>query len=424
MGGRIGLREVRALKPNSIVWDGECKGFAARRQGGIPISYVVKYRNKDGRQRWLTIGKHGSPWTPEMAREEARRLLVEVLNGADPATEKQEKRKAATVAELCASYLADAEAGRILVRGGKPKKPLTLASDRGRIADHIIPLLGLLPVAAVTRLDVERMMHAIAEGSTAQRRKLGPRALSRVHGGRGVATRTVGLLGAIFAYAVEHRMRPDNPAHGIRKYAENKRERRLSKAEYHSLGAALHAAVEARIWPAAVSCLRFLAVTGWRSGEAVNLRWRDIDVTRRTARLPDTKSGPSMRPLSHGACAVLAAMPHLSDGALVFPATRGDGPMLGFKKFARRIFVMGKLPADVTPHVLRHSFASLAADMGYSELAIASMLGHKKHTTTSRYTHAADAVLLAAADAVAARTAELMGEAEPNREVVQMRAAS
>jgi hypothetical protein len=36
--------------------------------------------------------------------------------------------------------------------------------------------------------------------------------------------------------------------------------------------------------------------------------------------------------------------------------------------------------------------------------------GHKGHSTTSRYLHAADAVLLAAADTVAQRTAELMGE--------------
>jgi site-specific recombinase XerD len=66
------------------------------------------------------------------------------------------------------------------------------------------------------------------------------------------------------------------------------------------------------------------------------------------------------------------------------------------------------LPADVTPHVLRHSFASLAGDLGYSEPTIAALIGHKRHTVTSRYVHAADAVLLAAADAVAERTAQLM----------------
>jgi integrase len=69
-----------------------------------------------------------------------------------------------------------------------------------------------------------------------------------------------------------------------------------------------------------------------------------------------------------------------------------------------RIAKLGDLPADITPHVLRHSFASL----GYNEPTIASLLGHKTHSITSRYMHSADAVLVAAADAVASATMKLM----------------
>jgi integrase len=68
------------------------------------------------------------------------------------------------------------------------------------------------------------------------------------------------------------------------------------------------------------------------------------------------------------------------------------------------------LPKDITPHTFRHSFASLAGDLGYSELTIAALVGHKGQSITSRYIHAADDVLLASADAVANRTAEMMGE--------------
>src|SRR5260370_13747213 len=82
---RIGLREVRALEPGQTVWDASVPAFGARRQRGKAVAYVLFYRTTAGRQRWLTIGRHGAPWTPETAREEARRLLGEVVRAAAPA---------------------------------------------------------------------------------------------------------------------------------------------------------------------------------------------------------------------------------------------------------------------------------------------------------------------------------------------------
>jgi integrase len=279
--------------------------------------------------------------------------------------------------------------------------------DRGRIEGHIIPLLGRLPVAAVTKQDIERFMHAVAAGATARLNKTRPRGVSRVNGGRGAATRTVGLLGGIFTYAVDQGLRSDNPARQVRRFADNRRERRLSDAEYSALGAGLRRA-EGSIWPAAVACIRFLALTGWRCGEAASLRWRDVDLVRRTALLPDTKTGRSMRPLSKAACDILGGQTRRGDDALVFPATRGDGLMAGLKKFMRRIVSLSEMPTDVTPHVLRHSLASLAADLGYSEPTIAALIGHKGRSVTNRYIHSADAVLLAVADAVANETVARM----------------
>ena len=84
----ITLKTIAAISQNSTVWDegkGAVAGFGARRQKGDAVAYVVKYRTADGRQRWATIGRHGAPWTPEMARDEARRLLGEVAKGGDPA---------------------------------------------------------------------------------------------------------------------------------------------------------------------------------------------------------------------------------------------------------------------------------------------------------------------------------------------------
>jgi integrase len=419
---KLGLREVRSLKAGRTFWDAAVAGFGARRQKGAGVAYVLFYRTGEGRQRWYTIGRHGSPWTPEMARAEAQRLLGEVKRGFDPAAAKLSKRQAATVSELCDLYLTDAKAGRLLTRRKQPKKASTLEIDHGRIERHIKPLLGLLKVAAVTHEDVDRFMHDIAAGKTAGNTKTGrKRGLARVRGGKTAATRAVGLLGGIFAFAVRHRMRTDNPVHGVARFADTTRDRRLSDAEYKKLGLALRTAVNERVWPPAVAAVRFLTLTGWRSGEALGLRWAEIDLSRRTATLGETKTGRSARPLSHAACDVLQSLTRAGADALVFPATRGDGFMSGFPKFWARIAKLGLIPPGITPHTLRHSFASLAGDLGYSEPTIAALVGHKGRSVTSRYVHAADAVLLAAADAVARRTMELLGEAAQAAAVVPLR---
>ncbi len=406
---RIGLREIRALMPGETVWDSAVGGFHARRQKSETVSYLVVYRTAEGRQRWQTIGRHGSPWTPDAAREAAKRILGQVADGADPAAEKRAKRKAASVGELCDLYLADAEAGRLLTRRKAAKKPATIATDKGRIERHIKPLLGRMKVSAVTREDVDGFMHAVAEGKTAARTKTAKkRGLANVRGGKGTATRTVGLLGSIFSYAVRHRMRSDNPVHGVVRFADGRRERRLSDDEYKLLGDALRMADTAGVWPAAIAAAKFLTLTGWRSGEVLGLKWSEVDISRRTATLADSKTGRSVRPLSKAACEVLRGQTQSDDDGLVFPATRGNGRMTGFPKLWAKIAKLGELPPDLTPHTLRHSYASLAGDIGYSETTIAALVGHKGRTITSRYVHAADAVLLAAADAVADRTVALM----------------
>jgi hypothetical protein len=54
---------------------------------------------------------------------------------------------------------------------------------------------------------------------------------------------------------------------------------RLSDDEYCALGTALQRATDEQVWPAAIpAATRFLALTGWRSGEALGLRWKEIDL--------------------------------------------------------------------------------------------------------------------------------------------------
>ena len=60
-GRKIGLRDVRSLQPNTEIWDSAVPGFGARRREGEVISYVLMFRTAEGRQRRLTIGRHGAP---------------------------------------------------------------------------------------------------------------------------------------------------------------------------------------------------------------------------------------------------------------------------------------------------------------------------------------------------------------------------
>ena len=405
---KIGLREVRTLNPGQTIYDASVPGFGARRQKDS-VQYVLRYRLTGGRQRWHTIGRHGAPWTPETARDEAKRLLGDIVKGGDPVAYKKAARDAVKMADLCDQYWDDVKSGRFLTRTGKPKKTSTLKTDESRLERHIKPLLGQLAVGTISRHDVETFMHQVAEGKTAKRMKTAKkRGMSNVRGGRGAATRTMGLLSAIVTYAVDKGLRTDNPVHRVRKFAENKRERRLTDGEYESLGAAIRKAHKQSIWPPAIQAIQLLAVTGWRSSEAINLQAKELDLPQKTARLGDTKTGRSIRPLSKAACEILGGVTSASHTTLIFPASRGEGTLTGFRSFWNRVMKLGELPSDVTPHTLRHSFASIAADLGYSEPTIAALIGHKAHTVTSRYVHSADAVLTAAADAVALHIIGLM----------------
>jgi integrase len=85
----------------------------------------------------------------------------------------------------------------------------------------------------------------------------------------------------------------------------------------------------------------------------------------------------------------------------VLPGERRDLPYGGLKGVWRALLKRAEL-SGVTLHTLRHSFASVAGDLGYAEATIAALLGHASGTVTGRYTHVLDAVLIAAADHVAA----------------------
>ena len=206
---------------------------------------------------------------------------------------------------------------------------------------------------------------------------------------------------------------------GVVRFADQRKERRLTSEEYRALGAGLAKAEEIAVNPYGIAAVRFLALTGWRRGEVVNLKWSDIDAARRTVTLGDTKTGRSIRPLGNAMVDTIRDLPRRAGNPFVFPATKGDRAISNLPRLFHAIRAKGGLPDDITPYVLRHSVASLASDAGLSEATIAGLLGHKLGTITSRYTHAADAVMLKAADTVAGMVLELMGEKTKSNSKVQ-----
>ena len=388
-----------------FIWCSDLAGFGVRVFPSGKRVYYVDYRNKAGVRKRMTIGPHG-----KITAEEARKLAVANLGGAvkgeDPALERTTRRTSLTMAALCDTYLAASDKGLIMGKGGRPKKASTLYVDRGRIEGHIKPLLGKKLVRDITKADISRFIRDVASGKTAADRKTAkPRGRSIVEGGTGTAARTTGLLGGILSFAVSEGVIDVNPATGVKRPADNRRQRRLTPAEYGKLGKALRLAADEAEQPQAILGTWLLALTGCRMGEIVKLRWSEVNEAGGCLRLEDSKEGASVRPAGKPVFEVLREAERRERCPYVLPAARGGAGHYGaLQSGLDRIMERAGLEG-VTAHTLRHSFASTAGDLGYSESTIAAMLGHAAATVTSRYVHHLDTVLVAAADKVA-RTIE------------------
>jgi integrase len=304
--------------------------------------------------------------------------------------------------QLCEIYLDASDRGLILGKGGRPKRSSTIYTDRGRISRHILPLLGTRLVQDLHQSDIHRFIRDVASGRTAVVEKTDNlRGKAIVKGGAGTATRTAGLLGSLLSFAVSEGIIGLNPAVGVRRPADNRRSRRLSAEEYVRLGEAL-ASLDVEGLTQGSAAVRLLALTGCRSGEIINLQRKEVDVHGRCLRLSDSKEGASVRPLGKAALDLIVNISPKLDYPFVLTPVRGGQRFGGLA--GTWVKLMKKAGIDgATPHTLRHSFASVAADMGFTESTIAAMLGHQSSSVTSRYIHHLDTVLLAAADKVAAQ---------------------
>ena len=366
---------VERLVPAStdyFAWDVELPGFGVRVKPSGIKSYIIQYRNrKTGASRRKTIGQHGPLLTFHKARERARIILADALNGNDPVADDRAVRASPTMKELAADYLEHHAVPK--------KRPRSVENDRSMLDRIILPRLGSKKVNAVQSRDIYAL-HGAMKDRPFQ------------------ANRVVALMSKMFSLAIKWGWRGDNPVKGIERFHEERRERWLSDEELGRLLNALSTHPNQR----AAKAVRFQLLTGSRIGEVLSARWSDIDLSRGVWIKPShhTKQKRTEHlPLSAPALALLAEMQERVDvrERFIFPGNAPDKPLQGIKKFWRGITKQAGLD-DYRLHDNRHTHASHLVSSGLSLEVVGRLLGHTNPLTTKRYAHLADHPLRAAAE--------------------------
>jgi integrase len=399
MVGSITKRAVDALTPGAtarMVWDRELPRFGLKCTPAGAKSYVVQYRI-GRRLRRYTIGRHGAPWTPDLARKEALRLLALVASGLDPAAAKIAGRTAPTVHQL-----AERVRTEHLV-----KRRAATRNEYGRLLRlHILPTLGSLRVADVARADVAKLHHSLRKTPLQ-------------------ANRVVAVLSKMLNLAERWGLRSDgtNPCRHVERNRERRRERFLSTLELGRLGRVLDQAargpltlparrkkakaVTVRLSPYALAAIALLVFTGARVSEILSLRWAAVDLERGVLHLATSKTGAPVVYINAGARAVLERLPRVERNPYVIVGGRPGAHLVNVKDPWYAIRRAAKLE-DVRLHDLRHSFASVGAGAGLGLPMIGALLGHTQASTTQRYAHLAADPVRAAAELVGARIAKAL----------------
>lgn len=431
---RITKTLIASSKPAEkryFVWDDQPPGFGLAVQPTGAKSYVFQYRTPQGRTRRMTIGAVNA-MTPDGARKRANVLSAKVKNeGQDPLAEKQAAREEMTIGEMFDAYL-ESEAF-------KEKSRTTQSTDKGRIENHLRPLLGKKFARKLSIEEVKKARREIIAGKTARDEKTGWRARSTVTGGEGTARQSIRLLSAIFTWAAKQELVAHNPAKGIASGGDGQRKTIMRGADdYKRLFETLDAMeAERAIRPAVADVFRLIALTGARREEIIGLEWREVDLEKSLITIPPTRHKSGRRTQTERviglpalACEILERQPKGEPGALVFPPAKEDADGRKYpaskKGAAARIDVghpwakvrkRAKLPEGIGLHGLRHSLATQMAVDGAGAAQIATALGHKRIETSTRYIHfAQDARAALAEGAAVLITSALKGAGSGKRE--------
>lgn len=341
-----------------IVSDTEDDGLRLRVFASGRKKFALEYRIA-GRVRWFGLGRFGD-LTVNDARERVRKLRPRITDGFDPAEAKAIGRDEPTFLEYAEGWTK---------RSKLRKKPSSLRNDELLLRLHLVPALGRRKLRSVTRADLARLRDKLSDRKT-------------------TANRVLALASTIFnaAEADGERDPNSNPCRHVERYKERRIERPLTGDDFARLWVALDTSDEA---PAAVAAIRLLVLTGLRCGEALSLRWQDVDLDGARLQLRDSKTGARRVLLSAPAVELLRSVPQ--NGEFVFSGkldrvTREERPLADLTHPWQRIRAKAGLSA-IRLHDLRHSYASVAIGSGHSLPEVGKLLGHRNVATTARYAH-------------------------------------
>ena len=361
----LSKRTVDALSVNgkdAIFWDRDLPGFGVRVYPSGKKVFVVQTR-AFGRSKRVTLGEHGAPnFSVADARKKAAEVIARIKTGQPPVP--PEPAPDPTVSDLAERYQREYVAMRC--------KPLTISHYRIMLRKHIVPALGERLVADVEYKDILAFHNSLHHMPT-------------------VANRAADILVKMFNLSDAWGWRPSgtNPARGVPRFRVEKHERFLTREELFRLGQALRAAPAERLASThAAAAIRLLVLTGCRRNEILGLRWDDLNFDTSQMRLPDTKTGTRMAPLTPAVARVLSGLSRTPNNPWVFPGRKKGTRRVNLNDSWDRVRRHAELD-DVRLHDLRHTFASRALALGEGLPMIGDLLGHRMVTTTARYAHLA-----------------------------------
>ncbi|ROP78287.1 site-specific recombinase XerD [Frigoribacterium sp. PhB107] len=267
----------------------------------------------------------------------------------------------------------------------------TLARDLSPLKVHIRPRWDTVPLADITRHDVNAWVADLLRTESGRTAKT-PTGVTKLTLSGASVRRIVALFSASLTAAVDAEILKANPAAGVRlPSAAPGGDRFLTRDEY--------AAVAAKLEPEDRAIADFLVGTGARWGEMAGLHAHRVDDGRGIVAFVETWDSKmeAVKPYPKGKERREVPLPDwvlipstMSRMALVFSQ---PGKMLdidGWRKNVWNPAVARAAVGHVRIHDLRHTYASWLLQAGISLADVGKLLGHKSWTTTMRYAHLAE----------------------------------